>query len=78
MEPIVVPAMAAGLDRAQETARDTFDRAQGAAPLASSDTPERGNRPRYRSRSAFVITDAEEKLIASAAIIGESSQPVTG
>ena len=31
-----------------------------------------------RSRSAFVITDTELRLIASAAIMGESSQPVNG
>jgi hypothetical protein len=31
-----------------------------------------------RSRKAFVITDRELRLIAAAAIIGESSQPVTG
>ena len=31
-----------------------------------------------RNRKALVITDADEKLIASAAIIGESSQPVNG
>ena len=30
------------------------------------------------SLSAFVITEAELKLIASAAIKGESSQPVKG
>ena len=31
-----------------------------------------------RKRSALPITDAELKLIASAAIIGDSSQPVNG
>ena len=31
-----------------------------------------------RSRNAFVMTDTDDKLIASAAIIGESSQPVIG
>jgi len=31
-----------------------------------------------RRRSAFVITDTELKLIAAAAIIGESSKPNTG
>ena len=31
-----------------------------------------------RSRSALAMTDAELRLIASAAIIGESSQPVSG
>lgn len=30
------------------------------------------------SRSAFAITDAELRLIASAAIIGDNNQPVTG
>src|SRR3989338_2396516 len=30
------------------------------------------------SRSAFVITDTELKLIAAAAIIGESNKPKTG
>ncbi len=34
--------------------------------------------PAQRMRSAFVITEAELRLIASAAIIGESSQPVSG
>ena len=31
-----------------------------------------------RSRKALVITDKELRLIATAAIIGESSQPVNG
>jgi len=31
-----------------------------------------------RSRNALVITDKELRLIATAAIIGESSQPVNG
>ena len=31
-----------------------------------------------RRRSALPITDAELRLIASAAIIGDSSQPVNG
>ena len=31
-----------------------------------------------RSRSAFAITETEERLIAAAAIIGESSRPNTG
>jgi hypothetical protein len=31
-----------------------------------------------RRRSAFVITDAELRLMAKAAIIGDSSQPVIG
>jgi hypothetical protein len=31
-----------------------------------------------RSRRAFVITDTDERLMASAAIIGDSSQPVIG
>ena len=31
-----------------------------------------------RSRKAFVITDSELRLIATVAIIGESSQPVNG
>lgn len=31
-----------------------------------------------RNRSALKITEAELKLIASAAIIGDSSQPVNG
>ena len=31
-----------------------------------------------RSLSALVITEAELRLIASAAIIGDSSQPVSG
>lgn len=31
-----------------------------------------------RSRSAFAITEAELRLIASAAIIGDSNQPVSG
>ena len=36
------------------------------------------SRVQLRKRSAFVMTDAELKLIASAAIIGDSSQPVSG
>ena len=31
-----------------------------------------------RKRSALVITDTELKLMASAAIMGDSSQPVNG
>ena len=31
-----------------------------------------------RSRSALLITEAELRLMASAAIIGDSSQPVNG
>jgi hypothetical protein len=31
-----------------------------------------------RSRSAFVMTDAEERLMASAAIMGDKSHPVNG
>jgi hypothetical protein len=31
-----------------------------------------------RNRNEFVITDTELKLIASAAIIGDNSQPVSG
>jgi hypothetical protein len=31
----------------------------------------------FRSRSAFVITDTELKLIANAAIIGDNNQPVS-
>jgi hypothetical protein len=34
--------------------------------------------PFDRRRSAFVITDAELRLMARAAIIGDSSQPVIG
>jgi hypothetical protein len=31
-----------------------------------------------RSRSAFVMTDTDDRLIASAAIIGDSNKPVSG
>lgn len=31
-----------------------------------------------RSRSALVMTETDDKLIAAAAIMGESSRPVTG
>ena len=31
-----------------------------------------------RSRRAFVITDTDDRLIASAAIIGERSKPIAG
>ena len=38
--------------------------------------------PRYsstrRNRSALVITETDDRLIAAAAIIGESNRPVTG
>jgi hypothetical protein len=37
-----------------------------------------GSAPRHRKRSAFAITDAELRLIASAASIDESSHPVSG
>ena len=35
-------------------------------------------RSRHLSRNAFAITEAELRLIASAAIIGDKSQPVIG
>ena len=31
-----------------------------------------------RNRNAFAITDTDDNLIASAAIIGDSSKPVSG
>ena len=36
------------------------------------------NSAHYLKRNAFVITEAELRLIASAAIIGDSNQPVKG
>jgi len=37
-----------------------------------------GQRSTRRSRKALVITDTEDRLIAAAAIIGDSRRPVTG
>ena len=60
--------------------------ARGAvAPGPGSHSSRRANHPVERQRThadrrrnAFVITEAELRLIASAAIMGESSQPVNG
>src|SRR5687767_12965640 len=43
-----------------------------------SDVHRESSRSSVRSRSALPITDTDERLIASAAIIGLSSRPVTG
>lgn len=40
--------------------------------------PAQGDQVPRRSRSALAITEAELRLIASAATIGDSSQPVNG
>ena len=42
------------------------------------DGPDAAHSSTRRSRRAFVITEAELKLMAAAAIIGLSSQPVSG
>lgn len=50
------------------------------APGEASTSPLPASAPivAFRRRSALKITDAELRLIASAAIIGDSSQPVIG
>jgi len=39
---------------------------------------QRGSSEVIRSRNALLITETDERLIASAAIIGDNSQPVNG
>ena len=72
-----------GVNVASRSARATsrrLARTSRPSPVRSSSeflvARQRG--PRARRRSAFVTTDAELRLMASAAIMGESSQPVNG
>ena len=48
------------------------------APAATQARPRANQSSSVRSLSALVITETEEKLMAAAAIIGESSRPKNG
>lgn len=81
------PLMAVGGEKFREE-RGIFGPSREEGPLregdrygcwpSSSDLLKGVHKGTFRRRSALVMTDTELKLMAAAAIMGESSQPNTG